>query len=130
MAVCDNSNSMAQTNSISVSNSMSKSMADSMYSLTIICDLRHIASEVVCIEVDMLGPTVREKHSVGSLSSSSSVVRLVLAELGAGQVLIHAVVVGVGNNLSKASMTTKATAVAAMTQELRSGEGLGSQGSH
>ena len=120
------SNSMANTMTTSMGNTMSKSLADSMYSLTIICDLRHMASEVVGIVVDMLGPTVGEKHSVGSLSSSGTVVRLVLAEMGAGQVFIHAVAVGVGNNLSKASMTTEAT-VTAMTQELWSGKCLGSQ---
>ena len=99
-----NSNSMADANSMA--NAMTNSMADSMDRVSVICHFRHIASEVVGMVVDMLGPTVGEQHSVRTLSCSSTIVRLVLAEVGAGQVIIHAVVVGVGNNLSKASMTT------------------------
>ena len=103
------SDSMADCNTMadaySMANAMTNSMTKSM-SNSIICHFRHIASEVVGMVVDMLGPTIREQHSVGSLSSSSTIVRLVLAEVGPGQVISHAVVVGVGNNLPKASMTT------------------------
>ena len=98
-----NSNPMANSNSIA--NTMTKSMADSMNRVSIICHFRHIASEVVGMVVDMLGPTVGEQHSVRSLPSSGTIVRLVLAEVGPRQVIIHAIVVGVGNNLTKASMT-------------------------
>ena len=98
-----NSNSMADTDSMAnaMTNSMTKSMANS-----VICHFRHITSDVVGMVVDMLGPSVREQHSVGSLPSSSAIVRLVLAEVGPGQLISHAVVVGVGNNLTKASVTT------------------------
>ena len=98
----------AMTNSMAnaMINPMANAMTNSMDRVSIICHFRHIASEVVGMVVDMLGPTIREQHSVGSLSCSSTIVRLVLAEVGPGQVVIHAVVVGVGNNLTKASVTT------------------------
>ena len=99
-------NSMSDSPTKSMAASMSNSMADSMDSMTVVCHFGHITIMVVGVIVDILGPAVGEQHSVGSLSHPCTVVRLLLAEVGPGEVVIHAVVVGVGNDLTQTTMTS------------------------
>ena len=103
-------NTMTNTMTHSMTNAMAASMTNSMYdrenSVTIVGHFSHITIMVVGVIVDMLGPAVGEQHSVGSLSCSCTVVRLLLAEVGPGEVVIHAVVVRVGNDLTQTTMTS------------------------
>ena len=103
-------NSTTDSMANSTTNSMAESMTNSMYdredSMTIVGHFSHISIMVVGVIVDMLGPAIGKQHSVGSLSHSCTVVRLLLAEVGPGEVVIHAVVVGVGNNLTQTTMTS------------------------
>ena len=71
----------------------------SMHSVTVVCHLSHITIVVVGVVVDMLGPAVRQQHSVGSLSVSCTVIRLVLVEMSSGVAVLHTIVEVVGNSL-------------------------------
>ena len=106
MTMCHNTMTPSNAMTRSMTNAMADSMNDREDGMTVVGHFGHITVMVVGVVVDILGPAVREQHTVGSLPHSCTVVRLLLAEVGSGEVVIHGVVVGVGNDLPQTTMTS------------------------
>ena len=108
-------NSMAQASNNSMADSSNKAMSDSsnntvsdsvansnglrVDSSALVGHLSHISVNIVGVVADMLDAAVREIDRVGSLPSSSAIVRLRSIEASSRVVVSHSVMVGVGGNL-------------------------------
>ena len=60
-------------------------------SLTLIGDIRHVAVVVIGMVGDMLGPTIRQSHRVGTLNVASTIRVLPCVEVCPRVVVVHAI---------------------------------------
>ena len=108
-------NSMAEASNDSMADSSNKTMSDSsdhtvsdsvansnslrVDSSALVGHLSHVSVNIVGVVVDVLDATVRKVDRVGSLPSSSAIVRLRSVEASSRVVVGHSVLVGVRGNL-------------------------------
>ena len=60
-------------------------------SLTLVCDIRHVAVVVVSMVGDMLGPTIRQSHRVGTLNVACTIRVLPCVEVCPCVVVVHSI---------------------------------------
>ena len=60
-------------------------------SLTLVGDIRHVAVVVVSMVGDMLGPTIRQSHGVGTLNIASTIRVLPCVEVCPRVVVVHSI---------------------------------------
>merc|ERR1719470_627702 len=128
--------SMADSSNKTMSNSVTNSNSLRVDSCTLIGHLSHVSVNIVGVVVDVLDSAIRKVDRVGSLPSSSAIVRLRSVEASSRVVIGHSVLVGVRGNLVRVhfrhSMThdrmTNANTMSKPSKELRSGRCRGCQG--
>merc|ERR1719500_1709431 len=137
---------MSDSSNNTVSDSVANSNGLRVDSSALVGHLSHVSVNVVGVVVDVLDAAVRKVDRVGSLPSSSAIVRLRSVETSARVVVGHSVLIGVGGNFVRVhlrnSMThdcmanantvansdTKSNAMSDSSKELRSGRCKGCQG--
>ena len=90
---------MSNSSNHTVSNSVANSNNLRVDSCALIGHLSHVSVNIVGVVVDVLDSAIRKVDRVGSLPSSSAIVRLQSVEASSRVVIGHSVLVGVRGNL-------------------------------
>ena len=98
--MADSSNkTMSNSSNHTVSNSVANSNSLRVDSSALIGHLSHVSVNIVGVVIDVLDSAIRKVDRVGSLPSSSAIVRLRSVKASSRVVIGHSVLVGVRGNL-------------------------------